>query len=391
MLLLTGLAGQRQASAQIVAPDFDLPGGNGHFYTQANGDAGSAYGYRITNDNGINMWSEFQRLGGVAVLGYPASRRFTLDGFTVQATQKFLLQWRPDANPPQVYFVNVFDKLHDNGQDAALQAQFQIPPQLPASFDAGKTSFNDIAAGRLALLASDPAISARYYNGTNPAAAILYNGLPTSQITNAGPFQIIRDQRDVIQRWTVDSPASGVHAGDVTVVNGGDIAKKLGLVPVEATWTETSTGIVNSPTPAATPTPLASPTPTATPKPSYPYVSKEVNVAPTDCGSNNRVDCNPTDPNAGVEFIQGHVMDPSGNGLGGVQLQYSIYDYSAKITTESDGLFTVTIGTSCRSGVYPVSVWVVDGSGNRISDVHTITYSNCNVAGVFHFDFVRTS
>jgi hypothetical protein len=209
-------------------------------------------------------------------------------------------------------------------------------------------------------------------------------------VTNAGPFAIIRNQRDVIQHWTVDSPASGIHAGDVTVVNGGDIAKALGLVPTAAAYTVSSTGIVNSP---VTATPVVPPTPTAPagPPPSgLPYTSKEVNVAPTDCGPTNRVDCNPTDPNAGTEFIQGHVMDTNGNGLGGVPMMYSIFNYSAKIVTESDGLFTVTIGSSCRQGVYPVSVWVIDGSGNRISDVHTITYSNCHVAGVFHFDFVHT-
>src|SRR5579862_7739933 len=75
-------------NAQTAGADFDIP--NGHFYTQANGGAGAQYGYRITNDGGIGFWNEFQRLGGVNLLGYPASTRFMLDGFMVQATQKVL-------------------------------------------------------------------------------------------------------------------------------------------------------------------------------------------------------------------------------------------------------------------------------------------------------------
>src|SRR5947199_5226237 len=114
------------AGAQTSGGDQDIP--NGHFYTQANGGAGSQYGFRVTDEGGIGFWSEFQRLGGVNALGYPASKRFQLDGFVVQATQKVILQWRPEVG--QAYFVNVFDKLHDSGKDSALQSQFNIPAQL---------------------------------------------------------------------------------------------------------------------------------------------------------------------------------------------------------------------------------------------------------------------
>src|SRR5579859_4304817 len=98
---LSALGPAQAAPAQPLAgqapqQDRDIP--NGHFYTQANGmGGGGTYGYRITDDGGIAFWSEFKRLGGVDVLGYPASTRFTLDGFTVQATQRVILQWRPDV------------------------------------------------------------------------------------------------------------------------------------------------------------------------------------------------------------------------------------------------------------------------------------------------------
>src|SRR5229473_2770418 len=203
------------ASAQTSSADQDVPGG--HFYTQTNGNAGPQWGYRITDEGGIGFWSEFKRLGGVDKLGYPVSRRFLLDGFFAQATEKVILQWRPDVSPPHVYLVNAFDKLHDMSMDAALQQQFQIPPQLDPSFDAGKTP-DQVQAARLNLLNADAAIAARY--GTGPAA-LLYNGLPTSQATNEGPFVTIRTQRVAIQHWTTANPAANIKPGDVSVVNGG--------------------------------------------------------------------------------------------------------------------------------------------------------------------------
>ena len=388
VLVLSVLLGRLGASAQASPPDFDLPNGTGHFYTQANGGAGPQYGYLITDEDGVNFWSEFRRLGGVDALGYPSSQRFILDGFTVQATQKVLMQWRPEIH--QVYFVNVFDKLHDLGMDSVLQQTYQIPPQVGPDFDAGKTSFDAITAGRLALLNGDPAIAAHFYAGRPAPLAVLYNGLPTSQETDMGPFFAIRDQRDAFQRWKVDNVAAGIKAGDVSEVNGGDIAKQLGLVPAVAAYTETSAGVVNAPTPTATPTPAATATPTATPRPAFPYVSKDVNAPPVDCGPNNRVSCTESDPNQGTQFIQGHIVDRNGNGIGGVPMQaVSNYGLLIKTQTEGDGLFTFIIGTNCPPGPVVWTVTVTDSNGNPISDPHSITYTDCKVAGSFHFDFVK--
>ena len=95
--------------------DFDLAGG-GHFYKQANGQGGAGEtGFAITDEGGIPFWSEYQRLGGPEVLGYPVSARFVWDGFTVQAMQKVVFQWRPDTR--SVAFVNVMDRMHDLGKD----------------------------------------------------------------------------------------------------------------------------------------------------------------------------------------------------------------------------------------------------------------------------------
>ncbi|MCL4508376.1 MAG: hypothetical protein M1296_02490 [Chloroflexi bacterium] len=387
--VLLGVFGPAIVHAQAPAADYDFPGGNGHFYTETNGGAGPQYGYRITNDNGINFWTAFQQLGGVAALGYPVSRRFTLDGFTVQATQKVIMQWRPTTQT--VDFVNVFDELHDLGLDAQLQAQYQIPPQLSRSFDNGKATFQQIEQGRLALLTSDLKIQSAFFGNRSQDVAVLYNGLPTSTIVDAGPFNIIRAQRIAIQDWLVDDPAAGIHAGDISVVNGGDIAKTLGLIPTYFTYTETANGTVNAPVPTPTPTPAATPSPTPTPVPQFPYTSKDVTTPPLDCGSNNRVPCVSSAPNAGVQYIQGHILDNNGNGLGGVPFEVTYYSTVYHGVSESDGLFDFTISTSCPQTPLTFNVFVVDSNGNRISDVRTVNYTNCNQAGEFHFDFIRTS
>ncbi|HUZ78366.1 MAG TPA: hypothetical protein VMV93_12375 [Chloroflexota bacterium] len=375
--LLVGATYLPGVGAQVAGgPDYDIPGG--HFYTQTNSNAGPNYGYRITNERGIGFWDQFQKLGGFTALGYPASRRFQLDGFFVQATQKYLLQWRPEVS--QVYFVNVFDKLHDQGKDAALQQQFGIPAQVDPSVD---------QATRLGWLNADPAIAAKF--GTGPAA-LQTNGLPTSQITPAGPFSIIRAERDAIQKWNSAGPG-GITPGTVSVVNGGDVAKTLGLVPGDAQITETAQGQpLATPTPAATATPVG-PTATPTVNPAlFPFISKSVNTPPIDCGNGNRVtDCNDSDPNAGTQYIQGHVLDKSGNGLSGYTLEMTYYGNSVMAGTEGDGLFTFILSNSCPAQNLTYQVFVVDGQGRQSSDMRTVNYTNCNTAGVFHFDFVKTS
>src|SRR5438876_6861743 len=105
------------AAAPSQQTTADFPIANGWFYTQAGGGGGR--GYAVTDDGGVRFWSELQRLGGVAAVGYPASQRFQWDGFTDQVFQRVIFQWRPDQNA--VNFVNVFDRLHDLGKDEFLR------------------------------------------------------------------------------------------------------------------------------------------------------------------------------------------------------------------------------------------------------------------------------
>jgi hypothetical protein len=262
------------ATTQATPLDYDIP--NGHFYTQANGQplGTSPKGFSITNDGGIAFWDEFQRLGGVEVLGYPVSRRFTWDGFVVQATQKVWMQWRPEVG--QVYFVNVLDVLHDAGKDAWLEAARATPPQLPPSFDEGK-DWEQIEAARWALLDDNPAIKKAYWSVSDP---LNLNGLPTSPVKDMGIVYVLRAQRKVFQQWKVDVPWA--KAGQVTVANGGDLAKEAGLIPQEAAIPEDPPGSSGtSPTPS--PTPVTTPPPTTAPPPSgskYPGVGYGFQIDP---------------------------------------------------------------------------------------------------------------
>lgn len=203
--------------------DWSVP--NGHFYTEANGYplGTSPMGYAIVDDAQAQFWTGFQHLGGVDRLGYPVSQRFLWEGFLTQATQKAVLQWRPESR--SVVFVNVFDDLSEVGKDEWLQTVQAVPTPLPGSFDAGK-KWSDVMANRMALLKTRPALDRAYHAVDDPLD--LY-GLPTSPVVDVGPMYIIRLQRAVLQEWKIKEPWA--NPGQVTVANGGDVAKQSGVFP----------------------------------------------------------------------------------------------------------------------------------------------------------------
>ena len=205
--------------------DYDIPGG--HFFTQANGRplGASAAGFALTDDGGARFWSEFQRLGGVNALGYPASQRFVLDGFTTQAFQKGVLQWRPEVN--QAYFLNSFDLMHDRGLDDWLLVYRQTPKPFDTKPDTG-LPWDKVVARHLAFLDQNQAIKTLFLS--DPSWLDHY-GLPVSYADEGNSF-VIRAQRATFQFWKEDVPWA--KKGDVTVANGGDLAKEAYLWPVEA-------------------------------------------------------------------------------------------------------------------------------------------------------------
>jgi hypothetical protein len=81
---------------------------------------------------------------------------------------------------------------------------------------------------RTALLEANPALRARYHSVGDPLTVF---GLPTSAITDQGNHYAIRLQRAVLQQWKEDVPWA--KAGQVTVANGGDVAKEASLFPAD--------------------------------------------------------------------------------------------------------------------------------------------------------------
>lgn len=202
--------------------DWDIP--NGHFYTHANGFplGTSPRGFAITDEGGIGFWSEYKRLGGPEGVGYPVSNRVQLAGFASQAVQKGILQWRPEIR--QAWFVNVFDHLHDSGKDPWLLSFRSVPNPLPPDFDKAK-NWDQVMKDRWAILDSFPKLKDRYWSVKD--ALNLY-GLPTSKVVDVGNSYVVRLQRAVLQQWKTDVPWA--KAGDVTIANGGDVAKEAGMM-----------------------------------------------------------------------------------------------------------------------------------------------------------------
>ncbi|MDO8672345.1 MAG: glycosyl hydrolase family 18 protein [Dehalococcoidia bacterium] len=211
--------------AQEPLLDFAIP--NGHFYTQTNGTAfgTDSKGYSITDDHVAPMWREYSRLGGVDVLGYPVSRRFIWAGYVSQATQKVVMQWRPEVG--QVWFANVFDAMSTAGKDGWLQVVRQTPKAFDTTPDTG-LPWSQVADRHWKLLDNNESIKSRYWSDADP---LNHYGLPLSFVDLSNVF-VVRAQRAVFQYWKQDVPWA--KAGTVTVANGGDVAKEAGLYPASA-------------------------------------------------------------------------------------------------------------------------------------------------------------
>jgi hypothetical protein len=222
-LMTIALAGDATNSR---AASLDWSISDGHFYTQANGQGGEGNtGFAVVDDSTAAFWSAFQSLGGVEKVGYPISQRFEWKGFTAQAFQKMILQWRPEAGTAVP--VNVFDELSAAGKDGWLQEAKIVPPSQDWSSDRG-LSWEETIQNHLALLEQNPAIKAAYWSMVDPITVF---GLPMGY-AEYGEVVVLRTQRAVFQQWKVDMPWAG--AGQVVIANGGDVAKEAGLLPQDS-------------------------------------------------------------------------------------------------------------------------------------------------------------
>ncbi|MHB1005272.1 MAG: DUF6782 family putative metallopeptidase [Chloroflexota bacterium] len=179
-------------------------------------------GFAVADTAQGNFLSEFRRLGGVDVLGFPVSQPFAAGEFNYQAFQRAVLQWRPEAN--QAFLANTMDWLSDAGKDPFLAA-LGIPMPLR---DAGG-SWQQVVAERESWL-TEPSIAIAYRRGGG------YNlyGLPASRPERAGPFVVQRFQRYVFQLW-VEAVPGMPSAGSVVGVLAGDLLRQAGLVPAAVT------------------------------------------------------------------------------------------------------------------------------------------------------------
>ena len=201
------------------APPTNWSTPDGRFFKETSGDLyrGCDSGFAVTNAGGFALWDTWQRLGLESV-GYPISHRFMWRGFVTQAFQKAIVQLRPGRG---VVFVNIFDELHEAGKDAELRKEWAIPFHL--EFDPVQGwDWDEFVQRRLALLDANQGIKDRYFAARDP---LLRFGLPTSRVEDFGNMFVIRTQKAVFQQWKEDVPWA--KAGEVTIANGGDIARAL--------------------------------------------------------------------------------------------------------------------------------------------------------------------
>lgn len=182
-------------------------------------------GYAVCDDNAARFRTAYERFG-LQQIGYPISQRYMQDGFITQAFQKGIMQWRADSN--SVALVNIFDDLHGRGVDQTLLERRQTPLPLPEGWDGG-AAFATVVQNRQGLLNSRPALRSSYFASPDP---LTFFGLPTSEVEDMGNHYAIRLQRAVLQEWKESVPWA--RAGQVTIANGGEIAKEMGLIPASA-------------------------------------------------------------------------------------------------------------------------------------------------------------
>lgn len=231
-LSLQSLASQ-PLPARAHVPDFPVPGG--HFYTQARGTGGdSLVGYTISDADGIPFWSEYRRLGGIRMLGYPASKRFIWNGWAAQVVQKGILVWHPEATPPRAQLAHVLDDLSSAGFDDWLREFKGVPPPFDQHEEAG-LDYAQVQERRLRFLDRNEAIKQRFL--AERAWSEVY-GLPVSFDETEQAF-VLRTQRAVFQHWKLDFPWA--RKGTVTIAHGGDLAKEAGLLPEQVLAPEVPT------------------------------------------------------------------------------------------------------------------------------------------------------
>jgi hypothetical protein len=228
--------------------DWDIQGGRFFSEDDAQRRVAGQVGYRLIDDGGIPLWTEYQRLGGEAALGRPLSDRLQLsDGGVYQLTERALLRWLPEAGRAEQ--ANALELMSRLGYDEWLHSDRQIP--LPV----GVIANGDPDRARQTRLGwlTDPALKAAYLAPPEgrPAAswgldsAIARYGLPASAPVTFGPFVAQRFERAVLQRWLpeqADQPDNHVTAVLLGSLVREVIQDGLGVADPKAAGQDAPTG-----------------------------------------------------------------------------------------------------------------------------------------------------
>ena len=209
------------ADVGVGARDYDVA--NGHFYEQASSKPG--HGFVVSDDDGVPLWREFQRLGGTQAVGYPISRRYPCDEAVCQAFERAIFKWAPKAR--EVELLSIFDWLHLSGEDAWLDERWGVPPWNAPDDVSEAASKNDRAplerADQRAMLEANPLIQAAYEQ-SGPLAATLYGSARSYRAADGR--SVLRTQRAVFVQPD-DAP------GQVQILSAGRVFADAGLVPNE--------------------------------------------------------------------------------------------------------------------------------------------------------------
>ncbi len=198
----------------------DWPLANGHFFTQAALGAGGE-GYAVTDNEDAPFHSEFERLGGIEVLGFPASNRYTRDGGWFQAFERAVLRWDPWTGT--AVFTNVLDDLSAAGLDDILLDEHGIVGSEAWVQDVG-LPFDEVIQNHLELLNRSTLIRDTFL--ANDRWLQQY-GLPMG-FEDSGDMTVLRSQRVVL---ILDRSSSSPR---VRIVWGTELAMDVDYMPAGA-------------------------------------------------------------------------------------------------------------------------------------------------------------
>ena len=268
------------------------------------------------------------------------------------------------------------------------------PPVAPPPAPAGTpepTRISQVAVqatsqaqeSQLANLVAGQSLSAQQVIGVQQTAAAAQQTVTAqdSRLQGVTANQTASAQQLVAVQQTAAAEGQNVKSLQTAVANL--IAAQQTAIAPKATSTPTPS---NGTPVAATNTPPPTPT-----KLLYPWFFKRVTEPPVMCGPGFGDPCVDSAPNAGTQYISGHVIDQHGQPVSGIIVQAKSGSNPLFGTTDQNGYFSILLYTNCPTGPQSWDVYIVDGGMRLSSYVQTITYQSCTQAGEFHLDFVEVA